>query len=178
MSSAARKAANRRNAQKSTGPRSTAGKDRTRYNALRHGLSIAAALDPTAADRVKELTLALDQVTTGYGEYDFAKVAAEAQVDIERVRQAKAAIVNKAAQRQSSTDLPLTEQVALGSQPGKKSCQAGALRAPGALIAETMARKHAEEIAVSAVFNGSSELKDLPATSECAPCAPSVTRGP
>jgi len=81
---------------------------------LRHGLSIPAALDPTAADRVKELTLALDQVTTGYGEYDFAKVAAEAQVDIERVRQAKAAIVNKAAQRQSSTDLPLTEQVALG----------------------------------------------------------------
>jgi hypothetical protein len=58
--------------------------------------------------------LALDQVTTGYGEYDFAKVVAEAQVDIERVRQAKAAIVNKAAQRQSSTDLALTEQVALG----------------------------------------------------------------
>jgi hypothetical protein len=114
MSSAARKAANRRNAQKSTGPRSAAGKDRTRYNALRHGLSIPAALDPTAADRVKELMLALDQVTTGYGEYDFAKVVAEAQVDIERVRQAKAAIVNKAAQRQSSTDLALTEQVALG----------------------------------------------------------------
>ena len=114
MSSAARKAANRRNAQKSTGPRSAAGKDRTRCNALRHGLSIPAALDPTAADRVKELMLALDQVTTGYGEYDFAKVVAEAQVDIERVRQAKAAIVNKAAQRQSSTDLALTEQVALG----------------------------------------------------------------
>jgi hypothetical protein len=114
MSSAAKKAANRRNAQKSTGPRSTAGKARTRYNALQHGLSIPAALDAVAADRVEELRLALDQVSTGYGEYDFAKLAAEAQVDIERVRLAKAAIVNKAAQRQSSTDLPLTEQAASG----------------------------------------------------------------
>src|SRR5438309_726691 len=101
MSSAATKAANRRNAQKSTGPRSTAGKDRTRYNALRHGLSIPAALDPVAADRIEELTRAMDEITTGYGEYDIARLAAEAQVDIERVRQAKAAMVNKAAQRQS-----------------------------------------------------------------------------
>jgi hypothetical protein len=113
MSSAARKAANRRNAQKSTGPRSTAGKVRTRYNALRHGLSIPAALDPAAADRVKELTHALDQVSTGYGEYDCARLAAEAQVDVERVRQAKVAIVNKATQHQSSLNLPLTEQAAL-----------------------------------------------------------------
>jgi hypothetical protein len=113
MSSAAKKEANRRNAQKSTGPRSTAGKARTRCNALRHGLSIPAALDPGAADRVEELTLILDQVCTGYGEYDFARLAAEAQVDIERVRQAKVAIVNKAAKR-LSPDFPLTEQTALG----------------------------------------------------------------
>jgi hypothetical protein len=121
MSSAAKKAANRRNAQKSTGPRSAAGKGRTRYNALQHGLSIPAALDPTAADRVKELMHALDQVSTGYGEYDCAKLAAEAQVDIERVRQAKVAIVNKAAQRQGSPDIPVTQQAALGFASQTKS---------------------------------------------------------
>ena len=37
-SSAARVEANRRNAQKSTGPRTQAGKDRSRFNALQHGL--------------------------------------------------------------------------------------------------------------------------------------------
>ncbi|MHB1560791.1 MAG: hypothetical protein ACYC61_25330 [Isosphaeraceae bacterium] len=36
--SAARVEANRRNAQKSTGPRTRAGKDRSRFNALRHGM--------------------------------------------------------------------------------------------------------------------------------------------
>ncbi|MFO0887832.1 MAG: hypothetical protein U0790_01670 [Isosphaeraceae bacterium] len=41
MTSPARIEANRRNAQRSTGPRTEAGKDKVRLNALKHGLDAA-----------------------------------------------------------------------------------------------------------------------------------------
>src|SRR5215469_14046703 len=47
MTTSLRKAeANRRNAQKSTGPRSTAGKGRARLNAMRHGIYASPAVLP------------------------------------------------------------------------------------------------------------------------------------
>jgi hypothetical protein len=45
-------AANRRNAVKSTGPRSSAGKRRARRNSYRHGLSVAAAGRPEQVERL------------------------------------------------------------------------------------------------------------------------------
>ena len=39
MSSLKQLEANRRNAQKSTGPRTVEGKDRSRYNAVKHGMT-------------------------------------------------------------------------------------------------------------------------------------------
>jgi hypothetical protein len=38
--------ANRRNARKSTGPRTEAGKERARRNAIRHGLTAETAIEP------------------------------------------------------------------------------------------------------------------------------------
>jgi hypothetical protein len=49
MTSARKKAANRRNAKKSTGPRSRAGKARSRGNATRHGLSVDISTRPDVA---------------------------------------------------------------------------------------------------------------------------------
>ena len=58
-SSPAKIAANRRNARRSTGPRSAAGKARARRNAFRHGLATPASLDHVAMDRIDDLVFAL-----------------------------------------------------------------------------------------------------------------------
>jgi hypothetical protein len=55
MTSAAKIAANRRNAQRSTGPRSAAGKARSRYNALQHRLNVPVQYDQTTADEIENL---------------------------------------------------------------------------------------------------------------------------
>lgn len=60
MTSARQIAANRRNAQRSTGPRTEGGKDRARRNALRHGLTaetVVAALEDATEYKAFEATL-------------------------------------------------------------------------------------------------------------------------
>jgi hypothetical protein len=96
MTSPAKIAANRRNALRSTGPRSAAGKARARRNAFRHGLATPASLDHVAVDRINDLILALISDFPNQLEVQLATLAAEAQAEIERVRQAKVSIVNRA----------------------------------------------------------------------------------
>src|SRR5580704_11202018 len=54
-----KRAANRVNARRSTGPRSTAGKARVASNALRHGLNVAVADDPLLTEDVERLARAM-----------------------------------------------------------------------------------------------------------------------
>src|SRR6266545_5986036 len=96
MTSPAKIAANRRNARRSTGPRSAAGKARARRNAFRHGLTTPASLDHVAMDRVDDLVVAWTRDFHSQLEFELATVAAEAQVEIERVRQTKVTLVNRA----------------------------------------------------------------------------------
>jgi hypothetical protein len=96
MTSPAKIAANRRNAQRSTGPRSAAGKARARRNAFRHGLATPASLDHVAMDRIDNLVFALTRDFPSKLELELATLAAEAQSEIERVRQAKVGVVNRA----------------------------------------------------------------------------------
>jgi hypothetical protein len=55
MASEKQIAANRRNAMRSTGPKSRLGKFRSSRNALRHGFSLGLALDPASIRRVNSL---------------------------------------------------------------------------------------------------------------------------
>jgi hypothetical protein len=55
MPSARKIAANRINAKKSTGPRSKAGRQASRRNALRHGLAIDIRTDPAYHDDIEQL---------------------------------------------------------------------------------------------------------------------------
>jgi hypothetical protein len=54
-----KRAANRRNARASTGPRSAAGKARVAQNALRHGLNVAVADDPLLTEEVERIARAI-----------------------------------------------------------------------------------------------------------------------
>ncbi|RXG83571.1 hypothetical protein [Bradyrhizobium vignae] len=61
------RAANRANAQRSTGPRSPTGKARASYNAHRHGLAAQAQLDSSQLERAEQLACALMEAISRAG---------------------------------------------------------------------------------------------------------------
>lgn len=84
--SPARAAANRRNAARSTGPRTPAGKSKAAGNALRHGLSRPAATLPEFVHAVQKLAARFDAAAGAAAGTDAVLIAAEAQIDLKRVR--------------------------------------------------------------------------------------------
>ena len=93
MTSPAKIRANRRNALKSTGPRTRAGKAIVARNARTHGLNIPAFCDPGFAREVVELARAIETSVTGAEAdatgHELACRIAEAIIDWRRVRLAK-----------------------------------------------------------------------------------------
>jgi hypothetical protein len=95
MASERQIAANRRNAKKSTGPRSAFGKKRSNENAHRYGL----AKPISSADFEEQLERLARQIA---GDSDdiatlvLARVAAEAQLQLLRVKQVKKALIERA----------------------------------------------------------------------------------
>ena len=86
MTSEARRAANRANAQKSTGPRSLAGKARASQNARRHGLGSQVTADPLAREWIASLATALAGEGASPAVQAQAAIAAAVQVDLRRVQ--------------------------------------------------------------------------------------------
>lgn len=91
-------AANRRNAQRSTGPRSAAGKSISSRNALRHGLSLPQNRDAATMSELK----ALSSKIAGENQYNprlrnhrlnCANEAASAMLDLIRFRQVRMTIL-------------------------------------------------------------------------------------
>jgi hypothetical protein len=89
MNTSARASANRRNAKKSTGPRTGAGKSRVATNAHRHGLAVSIAALPDLETRVAALARRIAGENPSTNRADLAHRVAEAQVDLQRVRAAK-----------------------------------------------------------------------------------------
>ncbi|PSC06542.1 hypothetical protein SLNSH_01640 [Alsobacter soli] len=90
--SAARLAANRANAQKSTGPKTPKGKVASSRNALRHGLSITVLEDPSYGDAALRMADAIAGPDAAPDQRDRALELAYAEIDVLRVRQAKHAL--------------------------------------------------------------------------------------
>src|SRR6266545_3655258 len=127
MASAAKIAANRRNAQRSTGPRSAVGKARARHNAFRHGLCRPVGHDDVALALINNLAAAFAPDTLDGPEIEAAMFAAEAQVEILRVRRAKVDLVNRAADHLRDEDarsLPPEERATLAFAQNAKTLAA------------------------------------------------------
>ena len=80
--------ANRANSQRSTGPRTTAGRAISAQNARRHGLRIPVLADPALSAEVD----AMAQWIVGDAPHDLLELArniAEAEIDVLRVRRAR-----------------------------------------------------------------------------------------
>ncbi len=91
-----RAAANRANARHSTGPRSAAGKSRSRGNALKHGLAVPASMIPELAPEIAQLARtiagpAADDLIV----YQAALRVAEAAMDVMRARRARVALMDR-----------------------------------------------------------------------------------
>src|SRR5258705_3940018 len=91
MASERQIAANRKNAKKSTGPRSKAGREASRRNARRHGLAIAIETDPAFHADIEKLAkvLSLSQ------NVDEARDAARAEFDLMRIRKIRTSLFEK-----------------------------------------------------------------------------------
>jgi hypothetical protein len=88
--------ANRANAQRSTGPKTAAGRASAARNARRHGLSVPVSSDPAFASEIE----ALARQIAGEGAppilLDLARRIAEAQLDVMRVRRARTDLIARA----------------------------------------------------------------------------------
>jgi hypothetical protein len=94
MASERQIAANRRNAKKSSGPRSAAGKDRASNNAYRHGLFSKRA----RAEVVQETEAFARKIangTSGATALEHARIVAEADNELALIRNAKRALIDR-----------------------------------------------------------------------------------
>jgi hypothetical protein len=97
MASERQIAANRKNAMKSTGPKTGAGKQRAAGNAYRHGLSIQTdhGEDPEA---LVSLVWRIAGNTTDQNLLHFARIAARARLELVRIRQVKYDMIDRMVQ--------------------------------------------------------------------------------
>ena len=96
MASERQIAANRRNARKSTGPRSAAGKKRAGCNAYRHGLSVSMSSNAAFAKELDRLVREIAGDTKDAIALERARAVAEAELELARVRRAKVALIERA----------------------------------------------------------------------------------
>ena len=85
----ARTDANRRNARRSTGPKSAAGKAKVAKNALRHGLAVSPRLYQTLNWDIEELAALIAGKGASSHRLECARRIAEAQIDLRRIRQVR-----------------------------------------------------------------------------------------
>jgi hypothetical protein len=88
-------AANRLNACKSTGPRSKDSKQRASRNAYRHGLSLSLTSSAAIARRLDALARKIAGNNKNEIILEYARAAAQAELDLARVRQVKVALINR-----------------------------------------------------------------------------------
>ena len=113
MTSERKITANRRNAKKSTGPRTEAGRATSRHNARRHGLATGIGSDPAFRDDIEVLAGLLSRASGRENIREFAREAAEAHLDLARIRKIRAGLY---ARMRFFGDAPTEDLMELGKQ--------------------------------------------------------------
>jgi hypothetical protein len=108
MASERQIAANRRNARKSTGPRSGAGKIRASRNAYRHGLTLSITSTAEYAKQLETLVHKIAGDTKDAVKLERARAIAQAELELARVRRAKVALIERASAFGELVPPPLT----------------------------------------------------------------------
>jgi uncharacterized coiled-coil protein SlyX len=93
MASDLKLAANRRNARKSTGPKTNKGKRRSARNALSHGLAVPVRNISALRSDIETLGLSIALASGERTITELSRQAAEAQLEILRIREVRAAIL-------------------------------------------------------------------------------------
>ena len=96
MASERQIAANRRNARKSTGPRSGAGRKRASHNAYRHGLTLSITSSAAYAKQLDTLVRKIAGDSEDAIVLERARAIAQAELDLARVRRVKVALIERA----------------------------------------------------------------------------------
>ena len=96
MTSAQKIAANRRNAARSTGPRTAQGKARASRNAFKHGLAASIAYDSAQSEEIDRLANAIAGDTSEAAALGLARSAAEAHLELLCARKFRLALLNTA----------------------------------------------------------------------------------
>jgi hypothetical protein len=96
MASERQIAANRRNARKSTGPHSGAGRKRASRNAYRHGLTLNITSTAASAKQLDKLVRKIAGDSDDAITLERAREIAQADLDLARVRRAKVALIERA----------------------------------------------------------------------------------
>jgi hypothetical protein len=95
MASKSQVEANRRNAARSTGPKTARGRSRSAQNARSHGLSIPIADDPAASREMKELAGVVAGDTADPRRREQADIFAETQALLDRISLARVSLINR-----------------------------------------------------------------------------------
>jgi hypothetical protein len=103
MATAKQIAANRRNAQRSTGPRTAVGKKLSSRNALRHGLSLPLEIDAVVEAQIGELAREIAGSSTNTRQPATTKAAA-AVLEMTRVQQVRTAMLKNIDLTKASPD--------------------------------------------------------------------------
>jgi hypothetical protein len=114
MTTARKILANQKNAVRSTGPRSDAGKARSARNARIHGLSVPISCDPQLASEVERLASIISNGRDDRQSAETARQVAEAQIDVLRMQRARLALLKQAfreADGRFSPSIELTRQL-------------------------------------------------------------------
>jgi hypothetical protein len=93
MTSTKKITANRANARKSTGPRTSRGKANASRNALRHGLATIQLPELEVSSRIKRIAKKIVGDNAGSAEYEQAVIIAESEIMLLNVRAASVVVI-------------------------------------------------------------------------------------